>query len=156
MPVIEKPKFIKILIILWIIIAVCFAVHCWHFYIAFFVWEFRDFYSILYFIESHMFFESHMFLVASIVIIDGIYAARKWSWLVNVLFSFYFLLYYGRLFFHSIIIVVFLSEYRPWKNYLNTPSYIGLTVASLIIAPVMFFIFILLFKPSVKEYFNQN
>ena len=150
MPVIEKPKFIKILIILWIIIAVCFAVHCWHFYIAFFVWEFRDFYSILYFIESHI------FLVASIVIIDGIYAARKWSWLVNVLFSFYFLLYYGRLFFNSIAVVVFLSEDGPWKNYLNAPSYVGLTIASLIIAPVVLFIFILLFKPSVKTYFNQN
>ena len=150
MPVIEKPKFIKILIILWIIIVVCFAVHCWHFYMDVFVWELRDFYTILYFIESHI------FLVVSIIIIDGIYAARKWSWLVNVLFSFFFLLYHGRMFFHSIIVVVFLSEYWPWNGYLAAPSYVGLTVANLIIAPIVFFIFILLFRPSVKEYFNQN
>ena len=146
----EKPKTIWALIFLWIFVLFLFILHIWHYYSVIFFYGLQNVNEIEYYA---LFFLTNATIIVIIVIIDSIYAARKWSWLLSVLFSFFLLVRYTQLSLHSVNVVFFTNNLSSE----NSPVYYLVWHAANLIFPfVMFFIFMLLFKPSVKTYFNQK
>ena len=147
----EKPKTIWALIFLWAIVVFLFTLHIWYYYTSIFIYN----PPVEHKIEYYAFFIfTNVTIIVIIVIIDSIYAARKWSWLLNVLFSFFLLVKYTQIFPHSVNVVLFTNSLSPEKN--PAAYYIAWNFASLTLPFVMLLIFILLFRPSVKKYLNQK
>ena len=145
----EKPKTIWALIILWIFVLFLFILYIWYYYSMIFFHGLQNLNEIEYY---GLFFFVNATIIVIIVIIDSIYAARKWSWLLNVLYSFFLLIRYTQVSLHSVNVVFFTNSLSS-----NSPVYyLAWNVANLILPFVMLFIFILLFKPSVRKYFNQK
>jgi len=141
----EKPKAVNSIIFLWILTFIFLLLHCWHYLASNFAKHFFTH-------PFYYFCASNIFLVTIIVIIFSILEIKKWSWLVNIIFSFHFLLFYGVLFFHSFFMVVFYST----NNFFNDLDYIIWTFANIMIPVIMFIIILLLFRPSVKNYLNNQ
>jgi len=99
---------------------------------------------------------SVMFFIVSMVIIYSIFTVKKWSWLVNIIFSISFLIFYVQFFFSAIYFTVFYIEYESLQCYYSHPSYLGYITASLLLPVIMLAIIILLFKPEVKKYLIQT
>ena len=141
----EKPKAVNSIIFLWILTLIFLLLHCWHYYISKIANS--------YFKYSYYYFAiSNLYLIIIIFTIFSILSVKKWSWLVNIIFSFHFLFFYGVLFFHSLFMVVLYSA----SKFFNDFSYITWTFANILIPVIMLLIILLLFRPSVKNYFNNQ
>jgi len=87
----HRPKQVKILIFLWILVCISFIILSLNYFneslsLQNLVYQRND--AALYF------FMSIIFLIVSIITIIGIYKNKKWSWLASVVLSFGFLFYY--------------------------------------------------------------
>ena len=146
----NRPKHVNNIILLWILSLACIIFFNLHYYMETFVWQTEGFINIA---GNYLFLiQSNGFLIILIVIIFNTFDVRKWSWIANVCFSFFFLLYFGQIFLYCIRIIILPVP----REYVSLPNFIGWAIANSLIPVFMLIIFILLFKPSVKEYFNQN
>jgi len=150
--IMEKPKKINLLVFLWIIVCILFIFHCISFFIGSFYYpttnkkeQIESLFSL---------FESNISLIISLIIVFSIINIKKWSWLINILFSFYFLIFYGRSFIYAIGAII-LRDQKPFSNYFPNLYYNLWTITSLILPVIILIIFILLFRPDVKNYLKS-
>jgi len=145
-----KPKNIQILILLWAVASICFLIHVLYFYHYSFNVEYDDIsYNIR---NGGLFIGSFAFFAISLLIIYITYFGKKWSWIINALFSFYFLLYTGQQLIFTITEITFLSSYKSNQAIYSIPAHQVFTVTNFIMPAIFLIIFILLFKPDVKKY----
>ena len=146
-----KPRSIKILLSLWIITCFCLSIHCWNYYVEFFI---ADYSSGTFTTNVLLFIAGNVFLIITIIIIYNIVEIKKWSWLVSVVFSSFFLFFYLHILFQNIILFYVRQNYHD--KFFTSLNYAVYIYTLLVLPVVLILILILLFKPSVKEYFNQT
>jgi len=150
----ERSKNIKILLTLWIIVCIIFIIHVIFFFNYGFIVEYKDLMNN--FVNIGNFALSLFALIATITILISYFTVKKWSWLINVIFSFYFFVHYGYMFLEALGFIVFFSSYQSSQHYFSIPTYITWLATVLILPFLLTYIIILLFKSDVKTYFKIN
>lgn len=148
--IIKQPKSVKTLIFLWILSCFCILIQCWYYYNEVFFSENVDITFYGYFSN---FIETNIYLIIIIVIIFGIINVKKWIWLVNVVFSFYFFMSNIHNSFTTLNCIIFSSDHQ--KEFSSNYSYTAYTYSVLFLTIIMLIILILLLRPNVSKYFNE-
>ena len=152
---VERPKQVNLLMFLWIIACLILAYQSWHYYMDTFIWQVNlDMIPIPgYFLFN---ISTYFYLLMSIFIIFSITNVKKYSWLLNIIFSVHFLFYFGFFSFYILHYVIFYDNLdRYFQNMALNPNFFGWGLSNAIIACIMLIILIFLFRPNVKKYFNQ-
>jgi len=147
----DKPKLIKYIILSWVICLFFLTVHLLNYIINCFIIKYIGLESIST-IWINLFFTLFSIIIA-LYIIHRIYKINKWSWLLNVIFSFYFGFHYSVNFLYSLIIF-YLDIYDNQQFLFSNPIHTLWTASNFIIPFIMLFIFILMFRNEVKNYFD--
>jgi len=146
----DRPRAVNTIIFLWFIMCILFLLRCWHYYAKLMIQSqsiFEFYQDVLYFITNNG------SLLIAVVLIFAILNEKTWAGIVSTLFSFGFLLSHGPLFFYSLLAIIFLDDFI---SLFKQPHFVAVTIANLLMPFILIIIFILLFRPKVKEYFNRT
>jgi len=150
----EKPKSVWMLIFFWVIICVFILIHCLECHIQSFTLPEEDLNDLM---EVRYYYALNVIsLFIVLIIIYSIYTAKKWSWLVNIIFLVHFLFYYMAYFFQAIFYITFYLSYASRQDLYSRPNFLLFMIASLllpfVIAAAGYLIF---FNLEVKKYLNK-
>lgn len=149
----EKPRSVWLIVLLWVVFCILLIIRINYFYyILQFPYEepLKPLNYLSFVIGGIVYF------IITIILLYLVLYVKKCSWLTNLLFSFYFLLLNGLYFIDSVVFILFYSNHPLYQHYYGIPGYLSNTAANLIMPGLMLLIFILLFRPEVKRYFEFN